>query len=83
MRELKMSRLDKLKKFLDDNYKNYQYCGKAQTFFCGNITGDPMEEVYDEDEIVVLECFNYGYIEILGLTDDEQENIRKYGYNEH
>ena len=31
-----MDRIDKLKKFLDNNYKNYQGDGKAQTFFCMN-----------------------------------------------
>lgn len=78
-----MNRIDKLKKFLDDNYKNYQGFGKAQTFFCMNSAGDITGEVYNEDSIVVLECSYYGYIEILGLTDEEAEDIREYGYNEH
>ena len=78
-----MDRIDKLKKFLDNNYKNYQGDGKAQTFFCMNTEGDITGEVCNEDGIIVLECPLYCYIEILGLTDDEENNIRKYGYNEH
>lgn len=80
--ERKMNRIDRLKKFLDDNYIK-QGNRKIQTFFCRNNAGDVTDAVYNEDNIIVLECSYYDYIEILGLTDKEKEDIRKYGYNEH
>ena len=77
-----MNRIDKLKKFLDDNYIR-RGNRKIQTFFCRNIAGDATGAVYNEDDIIVLECSYWDYIKILGLTDKEVEDIREYGYNEH
>lgn len=60
-----MEKIKKLKKFLQENYPNYQ------AFNTRNIYGDPMEEVYNEDGIIVDYCSSYGYVEIFGLTDEE------------
>lgn len=60
-----MEKIKKLKKFLQENYPNYQ------AFNTRNIYGDPMEEVYNEDGIFVDYCANLGYIEIFGLTNEE------------
>lgn len=70
-----MNKIDKLKRFLQENYPN------EQAFNTRNIAGDSMERVYDEDEIIVDYCYYYSYIEIFGLTDEEFEDlIDKYGY---
>ncbi len=69
-----MSKIDKLKKFLQKN------CPNMQAFNTKNIVGDSMERVYDEDEIIVDYCYYYSYIEIFGLTDEEFEDlIDEYG----
>ncbi len=70
-----MSKIDKLKRFLQENYPN------EQAFNTRSIAGDSMERVYDEDEIIVDYCYYYSYIEIFGLTDEEFEDlIDKYGH---
>lgn len=64
-----MNKIDKLKIFLQENYPN------EQAFNTRNIIGDYMETVYDEDGIVVDYCYDYDYIEIFGLTDEEFEDL--------
>lgn len=64
-----MSKIDKLKRFLQKNYPN------EQAFNTRNIIGDIMETVYDEDGIIVDYCYDYEYIEIFGLTDVEFEDL--------
>jgi len=53
--------------------ENRQYVPGCGIFDCRNIVGDPMTTIYDEpaDGVVVDACYEYGYIEIFGLTDDE------------
>lgn len=58
-----MNKIDKLKKFLQENYPN------IQAFDTRNFSGSPMENVYDEDGIKVDYCERYDYIEIFGLTE--------------
>lgn len=64
-----MNKIDKLKRFLQENYPN------EQAFNTRNIAGDNMERVYDEDEIIVDYCYYYSYIEIFGLTEEEFEDL--------
>lgn len=64
-----MNKIDKLKRFLQENYPN------EQAFNTRNIAGDSMERVYDKDEIIVDYCYYYSYIEIFGLTDEEFEDL--------
>ena len=69
-----MNKINKLKRFLQENYPN------IQAFDTRNIVGDSMETVYDEDGIIVDYCPDYEYIEIFGLTDVEFEDlIDNYG----
>lgn len=70
-----MSKIDKLKRFLQEKYPN------EQAFNTRNVAGDSMETIYDEDGITVDYCYYYSYIEIFGLTDEEFEDlIDEYGY---
>jgi len=74
-----MNRLDNLKKMLVEK----ELEGK-QVFNTRNILGDPMTNVYNEDEIQVDVCYRYDYVEIFGLTDDEWKEItEKSWFSEH
>lgn len=74
-----MNKIDKLKKFLNEEFKE-----KIQAFNTRNLVGDPMYTIYHEDGITVDWCPVYDYIEIFGLTqkqfDDllEDENVKIY-----
>ncbi len=69
-----MDRISKLKKFLQEN------CPNMQAFNTRNLVGDPMDTIYEEDGIVVDICYDYDYIEIFGLTDEEFENLIENGF---
>ena len=64
-----MNKIDKLKKFLQENYPN------EQAFNTKNIVGECMATVYNQDGLMVDYCYYYEYIEIFGLTDVEFENL--------
>lgn len=64
-----MNKLSKLKIFLQNNFPN------IQAFNTGNLVGDPMVTVYDEDGITVDYCQKYDYIEIFGLTQSQFESL--------
>lgn len=54
-----------------------------QMFDTRNIVGDTMTTIYYDvdDDIQVDYCFDYQYIEIFGLTDEDFEAVRnKCGY---
>lgn len=63
-------RIANLIAFLKDN----GYFG-MQTFFTRNIMHDPMENIYDEDDVQVDLCYPYCYLEIFGLTSEEQREL--------
>lgn len=64
-----MDKMDKLKKFLQEEYPN------SQAFNTRNIAGDSICTVYEEDGITVDYCYYYEYIEIFGLTEEEFESL--------
>lgn len=64
-----MNKINKLKKFLQENYPN------IQAFNTRNSAGDYMVNVYDEDGIQVDYAPDYEYIEIFGLTGKEFTNL--------
>lgn len=47
----------------------------VQTFFTPNIVGDTTFNIYDEDGICIYYCPSYDYIEIFGLTEDEENEL--------
>lgn len=69
MVRIKEDKIDKLKKFLQEEYPN------IQAFNTRNIAGDSLYTVYEEDGITVEYCYYYEYIEIFGLTDEEFEDL--------
>lgn len=64
-----MNRIEKLKKFLQKFYPNYQ------AFNTRNLASNAMVTVYTEDGIQVDEAFEWGYIEIFGLTEEEFKSL--------
>lgn len=58
--------------FLKDKYPN-----GVQMFNTRNIVGDLMYTIYDENGITVDENYEYSYIEIFGLTENEFDEINK------
>lgn len=53
--------------------ENPQYVPSCGIFDTRNIVGDRMQCIYSEpaDGVVVDICYDYDYIEIFGLTEDE------------
>lgn len=73
-----MNRIEKLKRFLQENHPN------IQAFNTENLVGDYMELVYDEDDIEVYYCYGWEYIEIFGLSQAEFDSLietDKWGSN--
>jgi len=46
-----------------------------QTFDTRNVVGDPMETIYDADGITIDCCWNRGYLEIFGLSNEEYRSL--------
>ena len=63
-------RVKKIREFL----LQHDYAG-LQTFDCRNWVGDPTVCVYSEDGVEILFCYEYDYLEIIGLTDEEYKSL--------
>lgn len=68
--------ITKVKQVIEQGFHDAEY----GIFFTRNIFNDPMETVYEDDKIQIDICYVYGYFEIFGLTNDEQEEIESYYY---
>jgi len=49
-----------------------------QTFFTRNLVGDAMDNIYNKGGIQVDLCSYWGYIEIFGLKEDEQDFLKRH-----
>lgn len=65
---------------IKDVIKKYIPDGKCGIYDCEGDTRDYKNKVYDDGEVVILNCRAYEYIEVLGLTDEEFRVVEKY-YN--
>ena len=65
---------ERLKKALDFIKANYD--SGIQVYFTRNIVGDYMDVVYQEDGITIEYCPGYWYLEVFGLTDEEQAEFK-------
>lgn len=61
------------------SFLNYAFPDKIQTFFCHGI--DETDTIYDDEGITVEYSHYWGYIEIFGLTDEEQKRVINDGFN--
>jgi hypothetical protein len=68
-----MNKIEKLKKFLQENYPN------IQAYNTRNLVGDYMINVYKADNIRVDYALEYEYIEIFGLSDKEFDDLLENG----
>ena len=70
-----MTRVDVIKEFL----KETGFKG-IQTFNTKNVVGDSLDRIYNEDDVEIWYCPDYGYLEIFGLTNSEYEQLRGFLY---
>ena len=79
----KTERIKKLRIFLKNWFKENDIldnfctddCNRVQTFTTRNLCGDIMETIYQENGIMVDACYDWGYLEIFGMTKDEAESM--------
>ena len=57
------------------NFLATNFADGVQMFNTRNVVGDTMHTIYDKDGITVDICYDWGYIEIFGLTDAEFETV--------
>ena len=57
------------------NFLAINFANGIQMFNSRNLVGDEMTTIYDKDGITVDICYDWGYIEIFGLTDEEFETV--------
>ena len=71
-----MTNLEKAKKII----KKFKIanCG---IFDSRNFMGDRMVNVYRDDQIEVNVCYEYKYLEVFGLTDEEFVELAEYYKN--
>ena len=65
-------KLIKAWEFLQDYFKEYD---SMPAYNCRNTEGDDMETIYEEDGIIIEWCYNFSYIEVLGLTEAEFDKL--------
>ena len=69
-----MSNLERAKAIIKRNWKDAD-CG---IFDCCSWTCDPMEMLYEDDELRIDICRYYSYFEVFGLSQEEFEELEKY-----
>ena len=74
-----MTRLEKIKNLIEEKFELVS-CG---LFFCRTTLGEPdiMENVYNEDGVIVDFCYTWSYVEVIGLTKEEQKELTEF-YND-
>lgn len=69
-----MTKLEKAKKIIKDYIDDARY----GIFNCSNLAGDRMTTLYEDDELIIKICYNWGYFEVFGLTYEEFEKLEDY-----
>jgi len=67
-----MTRAEKIIEFLKKKFPN-----KVQMFDCIGWTPDSKKIIYNEDHVKILYAYEWGYIEVLGLSDEEYIKVSK------
>ena len=72
-----MTGTDKLgqAKLIIEEYYSEADCG---IFFCRNMAGDPMDTIYEDDDLTIDICYEYSYFEVFGLTVDEEIELEEF-----
>lgn len=54
----------------------------CQFFNSRNIVGDEMETIYEKDGITIDICYDWGYFEVFGMTNEEFIDFKRlFGIN--
>lgn len=54
----------------------------CQFFNSRNTVGDEMETIYEKDGITIDICYNWGYFEVFGMTNEEFIDFKRlFGIN--
>lgn len=69
-----MTNLEMAKQIIKLNFED----GNCGIFDCRNYVGDPMTNLYKDDEIQIDICYRYNYFEVFGLTAEEFTQLEKY-----
>ena len=67
--------MERIEKVID--FINKEFGENIQIFYTRNIVGDPMETVYHKDGIIVDSCYQYGYLEVFGMTPEEKKKMHE------
>lgn len=70
------TKLEKVKNIVCEHYDEAEH----GIFDNRNWAGDPMDTLYEDDELTVDICREYSYFEVFGLTNEEFKELEKY-YN--
>lgn len=69
-----MTKLERAKKIIEENIND----ASLGIFDCGNLAGDWMVDLNDDDDFKVKICYDYEYFEVFGLSDSEFEELKEY-----
>lgn len=69
-----MSRLEKAKEIIEKNIEDARY----GIFNTRNIVGDRMTSLYDDGDLQIDICYDWGYFEVFGLSDEEFEQLEEF-----
>ena len=69
-----MNKLDIAKEIIKENYHDAT-CG---LYDCRNILGDPMTNIYEDDEFCIDICYPYAYFEVFGLSKTEFKELSEF-----
>ena len=72
-----MNKLNKIKEII----KKFYPLADNGIFNCSSIFGTPVDVVYDENDITININFDYAFIEVLGLADNEFKELKDF-YND-
>lgn len=69
-----MANMEKIKEVIKEYYDDANY----GLYDCRNLVGDPMETIYDDNEVQIDICYRWSYFEVFGLTDKEFQELTEY-----
>jgi hypothetical protein len=71
-----MTKLEKAKQIIEENFDDAD-CG---IFDSRNWVGDPMVNIFVDDELQIDICYNHSYFEVFGLNETDFKELSEF-YN--
>jgi hypothetical protein len=71
-----MTKLEKAKQIIEENF----YDADCGIFDSRNWVGDPMVNIFVDDELQIDICYNYSYFEVFGLNETDFKELSEF-YN--